>query len=106
LLVKVQVDLLRLEVSQEGDQVLQAPTEPIDGLGSNHVELAAGDSVEQCVELWAIPARLGAAGALVDELRGHLPSLSYCTADPVNGRTEIPPRRRFAGQSRGRIRPY
>jgi hypothetical protein len=43
LLVEVQIDAFRLQVAEESDKVLKAPTKPVHRPRSDHIELSAGD---------------------------------------------------------------
>jgi hypothetical protein len=60
LLVQKQVDLERVQLGQECDQILQAAAQPIDAPGHHHVELPAGGGSAQGIEGRALVAALGA----------------------------------------------
>ena len=45
LMVKIQIDLLALQVTQKANQVLQAAPETVDGPSRDHIELFPGDGM-------------------------------------------------------------
>ena len=44
--MQVKVDLLRLKVAEECDQILEAATQPIHGPRGHHIELPTGDRAQ------------------------------------------------------------
>ena len=75
--MQVQVDLLRLEVAKEADEILQAATQAIHGPRSDDIDFLAGDRTQQGVELRAILPALRTADAVVDEFGGNRPSVAF-----------------------------
>src|SRR5262245_21374984 len=75
LLAQEQVDLQRVQLGQEGDQILKAAAQPVDRPGHEHVELPSGSVSAQLVERWALVASPSAAYAMIfvnlDDLTAH-----------------------------------
>jgi hypothetical protein len=65
LLVQVEVDLERMDLAQEADEVLQRPSEPVDRPRHDHVELPLGRVAAERIELRPPVASLGAADPVV-----------------------------------------
>ena len=68
LLVKIEIDALGVNVAEEGHEVLQAPAEPINGPGSDDIELAPGGVLAKVVKSWPLVPSLGATYAVIDVL--------------------------------------
>ena len=62
-----QIDLERMELGQEADEVLQAAAQPIDIPGHDNIELPLGSVPVQGIEGWPLVASLGAASANQEE---------------------------------------
>ena len=67
LLMQKQIDLERMELGQEADEVLQAAAQPIDIPGHDNIELPLGSVPVQGIEGWPLVASLGAASANQEE---------------------------------------
>ena len=74
--MQVQVDALGVQFLQHADQIHAGSAQPIDAPGRDHIELLAGDGLEQLVEARALIAALGAGDALVLEHGDHLPAVT------------------------------
>jgi 3,4-dihydroxy-2-butanone 4-phosphate synthase len=63
-----QIDAERLQLGQEGDQVLQAAAEPIDAPGHHNIELSASGGVMQRVEETAVSTNMVRLGGRAPRL--------------------------------------
>jgi hypothetical protein len=74
LLMQVEINPLRVDVAEEGDQVLEAAAQTIDRSRGDQVALVAHDGLAQLIEGRTLIAVLGPAHALVDELADDVPA--------------------------------
>src|SRR5262249_5961712 len=65
LLMQEKVNAERMDLGQEGAQVLQAAAKPIDRPGHDYIELPLGGIVQQGIKLRALVSALGATDAVV-----------------------------------------
>jgi hypothetical protein len=78
LLVQEQVDALGVEFAQEVEQVNQRPAQAIDRPGRDHVDVAAGDRLEQPVEPRSLVAAFGTGDTGVLENLHHASAVACC----------------------------
>jgi hypothetical protein len=76
LLVQEQVDALGVKFAQEVQQVDQGAAEAIDRPCRDHVDVAAGDGLQQAIEARALVAALGAGDTGVLEKLDHAPAVA------------------------------
>jgi hypothetical protein len=65
---------LHVHVAEETNEVLQAPTEPIDAPGHYDIEPAPAGVFQEPIECRPLVTPLGPADAVVDVLLDHLPA--------------------------------
>ena len=73
LLMREQIDTLGVKLAQEVQQVDQRAAQAIDRPGCDHVDVAAGNGLEQPIEPRALVATLGAGYGGVDRRRDGAP---------------------------------
>jgi hypothetical protein len=76
LLVQEQVDALGVEFTEEVQQVDQGAAQAIDRPCRDHVDVAAGNGLEQAIEARALVAALGAGDTGVLEKLDHAPAVA------------------------------
>ena len=69
-----QVHAVAMNIRKEGDEVLEAPAQPVHGPRHDHVESSSGCVLPQRVKRWPVLARLGPADALVAINLDHGPA--------------------------------
>ena len=75
--MKVEIDLLGLQVAEKANEVLQTAPEAIYRPSRDHVELFPRNGMEQGVEAGPVLAALGAADAAIDVFRNDRPAVAF-----------------------------
>jgi hypothetical protein len=76
LLVQEQIDALGMELAEEVQQVDQRAAQAIDRPGRDHVDVAAGDGLQQAIEARPLVASLGAGDPGILEKLNQAPAVA------------------------------
>ena len=82
--MEVEVHASRIEVTEQGDEVLERPTEAADAPACDHVELFAGDAFHQGIEARSLLSSLGSAYAFISEGGDDVPSETFASQPQVS----------------------